>query len=261
MTRSQVALVLGAVVLLILLYQLPRVVVENDPLASPQRASQPMAMTKEATEKMKYFKSSWAEEGNIEKKLNFADSLAVLYLDHQMIDSGVWFIDYIKSTNSEERELRVTDLLYQGFQRSGDVEQARALGRRAGNELRSLLEKYPENSSLKNKLAMTLVTTENPMLGIQLLRNLLEENPNDTETIKNLGILSIQSGQFIKAKKRFVRLLEIDSSNLEAQFYLGVSLLGQGEKEGMKIIERLSKNDVNPAIGFLATEYLENKNL
>jgi len=258
MTKSQIALSLAAIVLIILLYQMPRVVVENDTLVNPDQTTHTITIPEEVTAKLKYFRSSWEKEGNIEKKLNFADSLAATYLDYQVLDSGVWFVDYIKSANSEGRELRIADLLYKGFQRSSDVEQARELGKRAGNEFRSLLENDPNNSSLKNKLAMTLVTTENPMQGIQMLRDLLEEDPNDTETIKPLGILSIQSRQYAKAEERFERLLELDSADLEAQFYFGMSQIEQGNEDGRLIMEKLSKNDVNAAIRSLATGYLEN---
>lgn len=258
MTKFQIALSLGAIALIILLYQLPRGVVENDTLVSPEQATHTITIPEEVTVKLKYFRSSWESEENSEKKLNFADSLAATYLDFQVLDSGVWFVDYIKSTNSKGRELRIADLLYKGFQRSTDGEQARELGKRAGNEFRSLLEIDPDNSSLKNKLAMTLVTTENPMQGIQMLRDLLEEDPNDTETIKNLGILSIQSGQFAKAEERFARLLELDSTDLEAQFYFAMSQIEQGNEDGRVIMEQLSRNDVNSAIRSLATGYLEN---
>lgn len=258
MNKAQIALVAGAIVLTVLLYQLPRSVVENDTLVSPESPDHTFTMPEDVMKQVAQFRSSWEREENVEKKLNFADSLATMYLDYQVLDSGVWFVDYIKSTNSGGRELRIADLLYRAFQRTSNAEDARGLGERAGRELRTLLELYPESSSLKNMLAMTLVATETPMQGIEMLRAILDEKPRDIETIKNLGILSIQSGQFARAEDRFKSLLEIDSSDLEAQFYLGMSQIEQGDDEGMKIMEKLSQNNVNPAIKSLAQEYLEN---
>ncbi|MCP4458927.1 MAG: hypothetical protein GY816_13025 [Cytophagales bacterium] len=258
MNRAQIALVAGAIVLIILLYKLPRVVIENDTLVSPEETNHTFTMPEEVMQKVEQLRSSWISEENVEKKLTFADSLATMYLDYQVLDSGVWFVDYIKSTNSEGREMRIVDLLFSAFQRTSDQEEARELGERAGIEIQSLLAKYPTSSSLRNKLAMTLVVTETPMQGIQMLRELLEEYPSDQETIRNLGILSIQSGQFDRAEDRFKRLVELDSSNLEAQFYLGMSQIEQGDENGMRIMERLSQNKVNPAIRALAVEYLKN---
>ncbi|MEQ9230292.1 MAG: tetratricopeptide repeat protein [Cyclobacteriaceae bacterium] len=257
MNKLQIALVLGGAALIILLFQLPRVVVENETLVGPKEETHSFTMPQEVKTRISQLRTNWSSEEIIEKKLNFADSLATLYLDYQVLDSGVWFVDYIKSTNSEGRELRIADLLYRAFQRTADPEEAREIGARAGQELKSLLELYPQSSSLKNRLAMTLVATENPMQGIQMLRSILEENPEDIETMMNLGILSIQSGQFDKAEERFKDLLAIDSTNEEARFYLGMSQIEQGNEEGKLIMQQLS-NSANPAIKALAIEYLEN---
>jgi Flp pilus assembly protein TadD len=166
-------------------------------------------------------------------------------------------VDFIKTTEPEGREFRIADLLFGAFQRASDADQARELGERAAIEIKGLLEKYPESSSLKNKLAMTMVASGTPMEGILLLRSILEDEPENIETIKNLGILSIQSGQFDKAEERFSDLLAIDSTDQEALFYLGMSQIEQGNQEGMLIMQRL-QSSANPAIRALAIEYLKN---
>ncbi len=257
MNKLQIAFILGGAALIILLFQLPRVVVENETLVGPEAQTHSFTIPQEVKSRISQLRTNWSSEENIEKKLSFADSLATMYLDYQVLDSGVWFVDYIKSTNSEGREIRIADLLYRAFQRTADPEKAREIGARAGQEIRNLLELYPHSSSLKNRLAMTLVATENPMQGIQMLRSILEENPEDIETMMNLGILSIQSGQFDKAEERFKDLLAIDSTNEEARFYLGMSQIEQGNEEGKLIMQQLS-NSANPAIKSLAIEYLEN---
>jgi len=258
MKKSQLWLVLGAVALVVGLFQLPRVVVENEKVGMETAPSHDFNVPAESRLTINALRRSWEEELDIQKRLNFADSLASLYLDFQLLDSAVWFVDHIKSTNQEGRELRIADLYFWAFQRTPDAAKAKEYGAKAGAELRRLIERYPTNSSLKNRLAMTLVATENPMQGIQMLREILEEKPGDAETLKNLGILSIQSGQFDKAEERFRELLAADSSDLEVLFYLGMSLMEQSKPEGRQIMESLAASDVNPAIKALATEYLEN---
>ena len=258
MNKTQLILLGGAVILVIVLFQLPRVVVENDKIGMEESASHSFEIPEDTRLIINDFRRNWEVEVDIQKKLNFADSLASLYLDYQVLDSAVWFVDYIKSTGLEGREFRVADLYFWAFQRSPEPNQAKEYGAKAEAEFRKLLESYPENSSLKNRLAMTLVATDNPMQGILMLREILEENPGDLETLKNLGILSIQSGQFDKAEERFRELIAIDSSDLENLFYLGMSLSEQGKPEGKQIMEGLAKSTVNPAIQALAIEYLEN---
>ena len=257
MNKPQLALILGGITLVILLYQLPRVVVENETLVDTGSESHSFTIPQEVRSLISDLRSKWSSEVDTEKKLNFADSLATLYLDYQEIDSALWFVDQIKLSGKEAAARRVVDLTYEAFQRARDTEEARELGTRAAEEIRSLLTLHPDNSSLKNKLAMTLVASENPMAGIQMLRGILEETPNDLEAIKNLGILSIQSGQFEIAEGRFMDYLSIDSTDQEALFYLGMCRIEMGNEKGMQIMQQLSSSD-NPAIRSLAIEYLEN---
>ena len=261
MNKAQIALSLGAIALILVLYQMPRVVVENETIVDAAGQTHTFSIPQEVRTQISTLRSMWGKEADIEKKANFADSLAGLYLDYQELDSVIWFVDFIKESDKEGREVRIADLLYRAFQRTSTAEDSKRLGKLAGDELRSLLEQYPESSSLKNRLAMTLVVTDNPMQGIQLLRELVEENPNDLEAIKNLGILSIQSGQFARAEDRFTELLKMDSTDLEAKFYLGMSRIEQGNEEGYEIMEELSKIDINPAIQQLAMQYLVEKDI
>lgn len=248
----------GAILLVVVLFQLPRVVVENDKIGMEGMEPHSFEIPADTRLIINDLRRNWEVEVDIQKKLNFADSLANLYLDYQVLDSAVWFVDYLKSTGFEGREFRIADLYYWAYQRSPDANQAKEFGAKAGAELRNLLLAHPENSSLKNRLAMTLVATENPMQGIMMLREILEENPGDPETLKNLGILSIQSGQFDKAEERFRELVALDSSDLENLFYLAMSLAEQGKEEGNQLLKGLAENATNPAIQSLAIEYLEN---
>ena len=258
MNKVQIVLVLSGTALILILYSLPRNVVENDILKENISDSHNiLIIPQEVRQRINSLKMKWKSASSLEKKRNFADSLATIYLNYQILDSGIWFVDFIKSTNPKGRELRIADLVYRAYQRSNDPVKAREIGKKAEQEIRAAMELYPSNSSLKRKLAMTLVTSENPMVGIQILREMLEENPKDTETIMNLGILSIQSGQFPKAEERFKNLLTIDSTNEEAKFYLGMSQIEQGNRAGLSIMRDLTGSS-NLAIQSLATEYLEN---
>jgi Flp pilus assembly protein TadD len=94
-----------------------------------------------------------------------------------------------------------------------------------------------ENSSLlnvKSKLAMTYVVGSNPMQGIMMLREVLEEDPNNELAVYNMGMLAINSGQLNKAIERFEKLKILDPENPEAHFYLGYCFFELGNKESAK---------------------------
>ena len=54
------------------------------------------------------------------------------------------------------------------------------------------------------------------MQGVQMLREILEEDPDNIQATYALGVLSMQSGQFDKAVQRLTRVLEIDPHQHQA---------------------------------------------
>lgn len=99
------------------------------------------------------------------------------------------------------------------------------------------VDKQPEpeeqTSSLHDKVhrAVDIITKGEgaPMEGIKLLKEVLEEDPQNEEALYYLGNFSIQSGQFDKAIGRFQSLVEINPSNEEARYLLAYSFLMNGD--------------------------------
>jgi tetratricopeptide (TPR) repeat protein len=70
--------------------------------------------------------------------------------------------------------------------------------------------------------AMALVQGEDPMRGIMMLREILEEEPENIEAHWQMGLFSVQSGQFDKALDRFKKVVELAGDDVpDAWFYLG----------------------------------------
>lgn len=88
--------------------------------------------------------------------------------------------------------------------------------------------------------AVALVNSgENPMQGIFILRSVLEEDSNHIGAIMQLGVFSIQSGQFEKALARFDKVLRLDESVSDAYFYKGLALGGLDRREeAIEILEQ-----------------------
>tara|TARA_B100001029_G_C15042329_1_gene444548 strand:+ start:228 stop:686 length:459 start_codon:yes stop_codon:yes gene_type:complete len=79
--------------------------------------------------------------------------------------------------------------------------------------------------------ALTLIEGVNPMEGVFMLRDIVENNPQDTEALYYLGVLSNQTGQYENAAKRFNQLITIDSSDKRAYLQLGISNYQLGNKD------------------------------
>ena len=70
--------------------------------------------------------------------------------------------------------------------------------------------------------AVALVQGTDPMRGIMMLREILQEDPNNVEAHWHLGVFSVQSGQYDKALERFRKVVELDpEGHPEAWLYLG----------------------------------------
>ncbi|MFT6883395.1 MAG: cytochrome c-type biogenesis protein CcmH/NrfG, partial [Marinoscillum sp.] len=136
---------------------------------------------------------------------------------------------------------------------------AKKLAATAAKHIEDLLVDDPQSSVLKNKLAMTLMVTDTPMAGVQLLREILEEDPENRETILNLGLLAIRSRQFDRAIERFETLISLDSSDSESRFYLGLSQVEAGDtlvgKATLKKV--IGDMNINPALKATVSSYLE----
>jgi len=87
------------------------------------------------------------------------------------------------------------------------------------------------------------------MQGVTMLREVLQEDPDNQEALYFMGMLSVQSGQYDKALERFKMLLELDSANHQARYLLGLSYINTGQiEEAKKQLEVLTDLDNNPEI-------------
>lgn len=258
MTRVQLILVLGAIVLVVVLFQLPRSVVENEQLQDvAETESHSMEIPQEVENQINELRRLLEEEDNIDKKANFAHSLARRYLDYGVVDSAASYAEKIQRWTEGPSEL-TADIYFTAYERSAGPEQAKQYALKAREILQALLDKDPGNLVVKNRLAMTLVVSENPMAGINMLREILAVDETNRQAILNLGLLAIQSGQFDRARERFENLVSMDTADHEAKLYLAVSLMEINQQSQARLLleEIMATQDSIPAIKMMANDYL-----
>jgi len=261
MNKQQIILTVGGVALILLLFQLPKVVVENDEPAMTMEHE--IEMDESVKHRIADLKAKLEESENSKISINFADSLAKEFLQFQLTDSAVVYAERILSEDTSVSARHMSALIFYQAYRIGSGrglgEEAVGYAAKARNLLTTLVDEQPENSSLKNKLAMTLMASENPMQGVMMLREIVEADPENREAILNLGVLAVQSGQYERAIDRFDKLLSLDSTDYEAVFYKAVSLTESGKKEEGKVLfESVFNNqDADAATKAMASEYLK----
>ena len=95
----------------------------------------------------------------------------------------------------------------------------------------------PKRPSIKKELSITeqiqealsnIQDADDPqsqMKGILQMRSLSEKYPENSDLQWNMGLFSMQSGQYEKAAARFEKVINLDAQRLEAYMQLSLSYL------------------------------------
>jgi tetratricopeptide (TPR) repeat protein len=255
------------------LYTLPRVVVSNkgkqietstrgnqsNENTQPSASSHQAPIPEEKQKSINISRGKLLSTTNVAEKKKSIENLMVLYAEVSRFDSAAYFAEQLSIiTPSEKNFLRTADAYYGAFQFAMDDIKSQSLGEKTRLFYQKALDINPNLLEAKTNMAMTYVSSSNPMQGILLLREVLEESPNFEPALFNMGILSMKSNQFAKAEGRFRQIIEKNPKNTQAQFYLGVSLVELGKKEEAKtILEKVAKTEKDPAIQAAVKETLE----
>jgi tetratricopeptide (TPR) repeat protein len=273
MKKSQLILIVLGIVIIAGLYALPKVVVDNDagttaledsnsaesssPNVTEMHANELSSDNKSQADQLKVTLSSAGEPS---ERIDAAKTLASIYKNGGMFDSAAYF-------SGKAVELKSTDLLlieeagkayYEAFSFALDKTKVENLAEKTRTCLNQVLDKYPNRLDLKTKVAMTYVSSANPMQGITMMREILEADPQNEDGLFNMGILSMQSGQFKRAAERFEDLIKYHPDNLQGQFYLAVSYFESKEKNKAKAqFEEVKKMTQDPMILESVQSYLD----
>jgi predicted Zn-dependent protease len=272
MKKPMLIIIAVAVVLVALLYSLPKVVVDNDSESSPQSGnstssdSSGSAIHQASTDQIKLLdelKVQFAslKEGN-QQKLELGVQVCKAYQQALYFDSALLFAEQIarEVPGAQSTSLAISTA-YDAYTLATDKKDQEYFS----EKVRSYFEQLPENASeyldFKTKAAMTWVSTEQPMSGITMLREVLATEPNHREATFNLGMLSMQSGQFKKAVERFEALTTRDSSDVQAWFYLGLSEQELGNStNARKAFTKVKALENDPSVIATVDNYLKELN-
>lgn len=259
MSKSQLLLSILAVGLAVVLFQLPRSVVENEQLQEvAPTTSHSLEIPQQVQDEMVQLRTLLKNEESFDKKATFALSLARRYLDYGILDSAVLYAERIQSWEGMFSE-KASEIYFVAYERSPSAEEGVVFAEKAKRIITHLLDKDPDNLFLKNRLAMTLIASENPMSGINMLREVIAQDPENRQGLLSLGLLAIQSGQFERAKERFETLMSLDSTDYESKLYLAVTMIETNKPVQARLLleEILAIQDSIPAIKLMAGDYLK----
>lgn len=249
MKRSQLIVVALGVVTIIGLYALPTVIVDNEAgeteisnenSATPSAAVDPLAIHQAEispveAEEISSLKLKISGNTSEEEFISASERLGEIYRNLSKYDSAGYFLSLAADRYpSQELSEKTGNAYYEAFGFALETDKVSYTADQTRNYLGQVVEKDPTRLDLKTKIAMTYVSSSNPMQGITMLREVLAEEPTNEDGLFNMGILSMQSGQYKRATERFEELIQYHPTNLQGQFYLGVSYFEANQKNKAK---------------------------
>lgn len=274
MKKSQLILVAVGVIAIVVLFSLPKAVVDNDATAakveeSGEQSTAPEDVISESHEnelssenrsQADQLIQSFLNAPTKEEKVTAAQVLAGIYKEEGLFDSAAYYWDQASIIWPDNLFLaeEAGKASYEAFSFALDKKKVEALAEKTRNYLNRVLEKDPARLDLKTKVAMTYVSSANPMQGITMLREVLEQDPKNEDGLFNMGVLSMQSGQYKRAAERFEELVKYHPQNIQGQFYLAVSYFESNEKNKAKAqFEAVKKLTQDPMILGSVQSYLD----
>ncbi|PZX58048.1 tetratricopeptide repeat protein [Algoriphagus chordae] len=238
MKRSQLILIALGVITIGGLYVLPTVVVDNESKAdsvsqendsAATSSTDPVAMheaelSPDQRLQINTLKLQIAENASKEVVKSSTEEIAAIYQELGKYDSAGYYLSLAADQQSDmELAEEAGNAYYEAFSFALDPEKVSYTAEQTRKYLNQVLDNDPTRLDLKTKIAMTYVSSSNPMQGITMLREVLAEDPSNEDGLFNMGVLSMQSGQYKRATERFEELIQYHPDNLQGQFYLAVS--------------------------------------
>lgn len=265
MLRNRIILVVVSALIIVGLFLLPKVVVNNEdkPMAdttnSVEQKEDPHSATPEGLVKhIAHMRGEYAASSEKQKKAIFADSLATLYARASRFDSaGVFAEEAASFFNTEESWFKAGDSYYQAYTFALNANKQGNLGEKSREQFQRVLAMNPKNLEAKTKMAMTYLSTA-PMQGVGMLREVIQEDPKNQLALFNLGMLSIQSGQHEKAINWLNQLVAVNPTHTQGTLLLGLAYMNTGDKKKAKEqFEKVKDMDKDPAVQATVDSYLK----
>jgi len=259
MKKSQIVVLSVGVILIAVLYTLPTMVVDNaedntnleQAVAADQSAVSGEMHDPNVTpvdrEKMQDLRVRLANEESKENFAIFADSIGSLYASSGKYDSAAYYYESAAlKTPTNQRWEKAGNAYYEAYGFAMNEEKISYLAGKTRENLNKVIASNPDRLDLKTKVAMTYVSSPNPMQGITLLREILEEDPANESALFNMGVLSMQSGQYKRAAERFEELVSHHPDHIQGQFYLAVSYFESKQnnkaKKQFELVRNMTKD-------------------
>ncbi|MDF2193595.1 tetratricopeptide repeat protein [Paraflavitalea sp. CAU 1676] len=248
MKKQQMVLIGSGVVLLCLVYFFGRTIPPKDktmPAATANAAGQLDIETILAASRQKLTPSQQAHVSKLESAVVRGDvkeqqikvfrQLAEFWKDsaHMLLPFAWYSGEAAKLENSQKNLTFAAQFYLDGIRRQDEPALKRWMAIEAKELFEKALQLDPNDDSLKIGLGSCYLLggiSDNPMQGIQMIREVSERDPHNMYAQFMLGIGGLVSGQLDKAIERLTKVAEHEPNNLEAILMLADACERKGDK-------------------------------
>ncbi len=199
-------------------------------------------------------------EASEDKKLNAREELADAYYAYkQYVLAAMLFEENSALLKNASAYVKAGDAYRDAYRNNNDSNITPILVTKAKEQYQLALDLEPKNLDAKTGLGTCYVdASENPMQGIQLLLEVVKEDPENKNANQNLGLFSMRSGQFDKAIKRF-EVVAKKSPSAESYAMLAEAYEQSGDKKSaISALKKAKEYVIDPQISQGIDDYIKN---
>lgn len=163
--------------------------------------------------------------------------------------SGFYFLEEAESAKNAELFVKAGDAFRDAYRNNNDSTTTPLYVEKAKYAYENAMKLDPKNLDAKTGMGTCYVdASENPMQGIQLLLEVVKEDPENVNANMNLGLFSMRSGQFDKAIARFESVVNKKPS-AESYALLAEAYEQSGDKKAaIKALTKAKDYVIDPQI-------------
>lgn len=262
--KTQVILIGGSLVLLVLLFIAPKTISghaghnEEEHAESTVNSNATLDVyLNMATKNLEPSKKKELDQLIVQKK---QDSAVVFWDRLKRPDLASFYEEEkAKETNTAEAWFKAGNRYYYSVQFSKDKTETPVLFQSAMRCFTKGLSLEPNNTDAKIMLAACYVEgTQDPMEGIRRLKEVEKTDSNNVKLQLTFAFFSVKSGQYDKAISRFNKVLAVDSTYIEAYLHLADAYEQQGNNEAtIMALEKYASKTNDPTAKIEIDKYIQ----
>jgi lipopolysaccharide biosynthesis regulator YciM len=264
--KTQLLLLLGALVLFVLLFIAPKIAPKNSETELQNPVSEKIAVSTDGN--LDVYLNLASKNVSLDQKVNIDkflqaknfDSLSIIWNKLKRPDLAAYYAEELaKEKNKAEYWFTAANRYYYSVQFTQDKSEIPVLYQSAMRCYNKGLELDPSNVDAKIMLASCFVEgTQDPMEGVSRLREIEKTDSNNVKLQLTFAFFSVKSQQMDKAINRFKKVLQIDSNYIEAYLHLADAYEQRGETEKtIRMLEKYSLKTTDITARLEINKYIE----